>query len=153
MPWVPSDPIRILLPGVPRAWERAGHRIVTAPGRKPFVRSYVPTQTDKEQERIRKLARVAMGNKPPIDGPVELRFVAFMPVPKSWSNRKKLAALGDEIRPTPKPDLSNLVKLCEDAMNKIVFRDDSLITDSFLWKRYADRPRLQIEVRALTWTA
>lgn len=151
MPWSLGEPIKIVVPGPPKAWERAGHRIVSAPGRKPFISSYTPAQTRREETRIEALARKAMGNQPPLDCAVQLRFVAFMPIAPSWSKRKQAAALADQLRPASKPDLSNLVKLCEDAMNTVIFRDDSQITDSGLFKRYSDVPRLQIEVRALTW--
>lgn len=49
-----------------------------------------------------------------------------------------------------KPDLSNLIKLIEDALNKVAYRDDSQI---FRYddpgKYYSLRPRLEIEVRGM----
>lgn len=151
MPWSLSEPIRIVVMGAPKAWERSGLRLVSPRGRKPFISSYTPAQTRHEEARIKALAFKAMSGRSPLTGAVELRFVAHMPIPPSWSKRKQAAALADQIRPTPKPDLSNLIKLCEDAMNKTVFLDDSQITDGGIFKRYSAAPRLVIEIRSLTW--
>lgn len=151
MPWVAGDPIRIVIPGIPRPLERNRHRIVTPKGRPSFVANYLPAQSAREQSVIRKIAYDAMDGRAPIDGPLELRFVAYMGIAASWSRIKTADAITDRIRPTARPDLSNLIKQCEDAMNEIVYRDDSLITDCHLYKRFSDRPRLVIEVRSLTW--
>lgn len=151
MGWVAGEPIHIVVPGPPKAWERAGHRIVDKKDGGRFVSSYTPSKQRREQNAIRDLASRAMNGRPPFDGPIELKFVAHMTVPASWSLKRQRMALSDQIRPTPKPDISNLIKLCEDAMSKIVFRDDSLITDCHLWKRYSDRPRLDIYISFLKW--
>lgn len=151
MPWVASEPIRITIPGIPRPLERNRHRIVTPKGTPSFVANYLPAQSAREQSVIRKIAYDEMDGRPPINAPIELRLVAYLPIPASWSGKKNVAALHDQIRPASRPDLSNLVKQCEDAMNEIVYRDDSLITDCHLYKRYSLNPRLVIEVRSLTW--
>lgn len=152
MPWVTGELIKITVPGQPKAWERAGQRIVDTSDGGRFVSNFTPSKQRREQNMIRDLAHRAMDGRSPFDGPIELKFVAWMTIPASWSRKRQEMALTDQLRPTPKPDLSNLIKLCEDAMSKIVFRDDSLITDGHLWKRYSDRPRLDIRVSFLTWT-
>lgn len=153
MPWVLSDPIRIVVPGPPKAWQRAGHRIVTARDGRQFVSSFTQSQTRLAQANVRSIAYAAMGDRAPLTGAIDCRIVAYMPIPESWSKRKKAAALADQIRPTGKPDRDNLEKLVADAFKEVVWRDDSQITDGPTWKRYADKPRLVIEVRELTWVA
>lgn len=153
MPWVAGEPIKITIPGPPKAWERAGHRIVTTRTGQQFVSSYTPTQTRHEQSFIRAEACKAMGDRPLIDGPIDLRVVAYMPVPQSWSNKKRVAALADQIRPTSKPDFDNLMKSLCDALKGVVWVDDSRVTDpAGPWKRFSSKPRLVVEIRALTWT-
>lgn len=151
MPWTAGEPIRISLLGQPKALEKHASRIVNARDGRQFINNYLPARSRDEQNAIRDLAHRAMDGRPPIDGPVELKFVAYMAIPASWSLKRQRMALNDQLRPTARPDLSNLVKLCEDAMLKIVIRDDSLITDCHLWKRFSDRPRILIEVRPLVW--
>jgi Holliday junction resolvase RusA-like endonuclease len=138
--------VRIVIPGVPKAWERAGHRIARTGDGKQFVSTYTPAQTRSEQGAMKLFANRAMEGRPPLDGAIDLRLCAFMPVPRSWSGRKQQAALSGEIRPTGKPDADNLLKQV-DALTGIVFRDDAQITEATVWKRYSDQPRMVIEVR------
>jgi Holliday junction resolvase RusA-like endonuclease len=49
--------------------------------------------------------------------------------------------------PTSRPDLSNLVKLVEDALNGNAYRDDSRIVRTVAAKRYGDRARTEIVLR------
>lgn len=152
MPWSLGEPIKIIVPGVPKAWERSGARVATSKSGKAFVSHFTPTPMRREQNNIRWAAREVMGNALPLDGPIDLRVVAYMPIPASWSNRKRAAALADQIRPIGKPDFDNLMKGLCDAFKQIVWTDDSRVTDpAGPWKRYSDRPRLHIEVRLLTF--
>lgn len=149
--WQHGEVIRVVVPGPPKALERNRHRIVTTRDKRQFVANYLPSQSAKEQSTIRWFASQAMNGRAPIDGPLELKFAAYFAVPASWSKKKQAAALAGELRPGHKPDLSNLVKLCEDAMNAICYRDDSLITDCALFKRYSATPRIVIEIRPWIW--
>ncbi len=87
-----------------------------------------------------------MGGIPPLEEPLAVEIIAFMPVPESWSGRKQDMALAGEFVPTGRPDIDNLSKTI-DALNKIVWRDDSLIVDLHVWKFFSTEPRLVIEVR------
>lgn len=153
MPWTLGEPVRVVIPGPPKAWERAGHRIVTPRTGRQFVSTYTPAQTRHEQSFIRAVACTAMGDRSPFDCAIDLRVVAYLGVPASWSNKKRAAALADQIRPIGKPDFDNLAKSLCDALKGIVWVDDSRVTDPHgPWKRYSDRPRLVIEIRTLTWS-
>jgi Holliday junction resolvase RusA-like endonuclease len=146
-----GDPtaIRIVLPGVPRAWQRSGERvIVPKSGAKPFVHHFTPAQTAREQDGLRFIAQAAMRGRPPLDCAVDFRMTAFMPIPPSWSKRKQENALAGLIWPTPKPDLDNIAKM-KDALKAIVWRDDALVCAEYFLKVYSDRPRVVIEVRPL----
>ena len=153
MPWVASEPLRLVIPGVPRPLERNRHRIVNTKSGNQFVANYLPAQSAREQSVIRKIAYDAMDGRPPLLGAIDLRIVAYMPIPASWSNKKQAAALADRIRPTGRPDWENLAKML-DGLNGVVWRDDSQITDPRgPYKRYSDRPRTVIEIRELAWQA
>ena len=67
-------------------------------------------------------------------------------MPKSWSGKRRAAALSGELRPTTRPDVDNYVKAALDAINEIVVRDDSLVVELTAAKRYATSPRLTITV-------
>lgn len=53
----------------------------------------------------------------------EARIIFVIPMPKSWSKKKKFAHNGEPHR--QRPDLSNLLKALEDAC----YHDDSIIWD------------------------
>lgn len=68
-------------------------------------------------------------------------------VPGSWSKKKRAAALEGSIRPTGKPDCSNMVKLVEDALNGVAWRDDSQIVSLGVRKRYAEKPETRLTIK------
>lgn len=75
-------------------------------------------------------------------GPVIFSVVSHRRAPKSWSKRRH----GEQ--DTCKPDASNILKLVEDALNGIAFKDDSQIVASIPLKapRIGDFDWLEIEV-------
>ena len=48
------------------------------------------------------------------------------------------------------PDADNFSKAALDGCNAIIFRDDRLVTDLIVRKRYSERPRLVITVETET---
>ena len=147
---MPDPDVRFELPGVPRALERNRHRIVTTKAGGQFVANYLPAQSRAEQGAVRLFAQRAMSGRAPLDGPVELCMTAFMPVPASWSKRKQAQALAGTVRPTSKPDASNILKNIEDGLRGICVHDDSQIVAVHVWKFYSERPRVVMELRCLT---
>ena len=116
--------IRVILPGKPIPWKRAR----TCHGR------YFDAQTDVKtwmrEELLSQIGRIT-----PFTVPVVLCIEAHMPFPNSWSKKKRALLLG-----TPhhsRPDLSNIVKLIEDAFNGYLWADDSLIGRIVADKRYS----------------
>lgn len=141
--------IRFVIPGPPKPLQRNRHRIVKKKGGGQFIANYLPAESRSEQGAVRMFAALAMAGRPPLEGPLDLRMTAFMPVPPSWSQKKQRAALDGMVYPTGKPDGSNLVKLAEDAMLGVCFRDDSQIVSLHVWKAYSERARTVVEIRSL----
>lgn len=139
--------VRVVIPGPPKAWKRAGHRTIQPKdGRKAFTTTFTDTDTRSEQAVLRSLAYDAMEGRPILQGAIDFRASFHMPVPASWSQKKRTAALAGKILPTVKPDFDNLSKMI-DALKGVLWRDDALITDAHIYKRYSDRPRTIMEVR------
>jgi Holliday junction resolvase RusA-like endonuclease len=108
-------------------------------------RHYTPQETVRYENLVMMQAMQAMQDRPPVDIDVGLMFVAVFPVPDSWSAKKRAAALAGDIRPTKKPDLSNIQKALEDGMNSVVFKDDSQITESGGSKKiYGETPCVKV---------
>lgn len=108
-------------------------------------RTFTPAATRSYEAALRWAAQEAMRSMPPLDGPLVVNVTMFMPIPKSWSKSKAEQARSGLLRPTGKPDWDNGAKVT-DALNEIVWRDDSQIVDGRVVKVYSDRPRLVVTV-------
>lgn len=137
---------RIVVPGAPRGVERARSRIVTTKKGQQFVAAYTPAKTRLAAAVIKDFAEQAMAGRAPFDGPLELRYVAYLPIPQSFSKAKTAAALSGALLPTVKPDFDNIAKFV-DGLNHVVFRDDAQIAKATIWKFYSDKPRIVVEIR------
>lgn len=133
--------VEFTVPGAPR-----GKGSVRARKAGSFIQTYMSKEDRAEMLAVGMIARVAMAGRLPFTGPLELKLCAYTPIAKSWSKKQREAALAGEIFPTSKPDTSNIVKLCEDGMNAVVFTDDAQIVKLTAWKIYSSDPRVVIEV-------
>jgi len=138
------EPVTISLAGIPqgkgraRAFIRGGH-----------VGHYTPEITRTYEGMIRSAAMDVVGSKPPLVCPIEFAMRAVFPVPASWSERKRQQAITGAIKPGKKPDLDNIAKAWNDALNGVVYRDDSLICRMTLDKRYGPQALVVVTVRPL----
>ena len=89
-----------------------------------------------------------MRSKEPLSGPLCAIVTAYFAVPPSWPSKKRDAALAGIVRPH-KPDWDNVGKLACDALNGIVFVDDSQIAKAIVEKFYSEKPRTRIEITEL----
>lgn len=92
-----------------------------------FVSVRTPEETVVYENLIKTQAYQAMGDSDPFTGRVSMEARIGFQIPESWSNKKKAKAVAGEISPTGKPDIDNVVKALGDAMNGVVFKDDSQI--------------------------
>lgn len=109
-------------------------------------RVYTPSETINAEAFIRMIAAEAMQGRPPLDGPVILTLDIRVGVPRSFTKRRREAALLNEISPVTKPDLDNVVKLISDALNGITFRDDKQIVLLVAGKKYAEQAETRVTV-------
>ena len=141
-----SDPlVTITLPGNPRGKGRPRFRIVKPKYKPQFVTVYTDAETAKYERDLAIVGRQAMGRSAPLDCALTVFVEAFMPIPESWSNKKRAAAAAGDIFCTTKPDMDNIVKLL-DALNKIVWNDDAQIVMMQSHKAYSEYPRLRVSV-------
>lgn len=121
-------------------------------GRPRFGRrgSFVAVWTDKKtasyEDLLKEQGQLAIGTTPMRLGALSVRIEAGMPVPASWSQKKRLAAFAGDVSPIGKPDFDNISKIVGDALNKIVWKDDSQIIVCAFRKFYAVAPGLTISV-------
>lgn len=133
--------IEIVLTGPPMGKERV--RFVRATGR-----TYTPERTVNYEGRLALAAQQVMGGRPLYKEPLIVDLGVFMAIPKSRPKKWKAAAVSGEIRPTKKPDLDNFAKIL-DALNLVVWEDDSQIVEMNIKKFYSENPRMEVRVREL----
>ena len=110
------------------------------------MRTYTLDKTKSYEAQIGFVARGALAGAPMLAGALEVAVSAHYPIPASWSKRKRAQALRNEIRPTVKPDLDNVVKAVLDALNGVAYVDDCQVVDSHGRKSYSERPSLLVQV-------
>lgn len=131
----------IVIPG--DAVPQGRPRVVRIGGR---TIAYDPPKSKAYKARVRQYA-ARNAPKEPLEGKVQLEVQIFRSVPKSWSKKKHEAAYAGLIWPTTKPDVSNIVKGIEDALNGIWYKDDSQIVHEYSMKRYARVPGVVVKMK------
>lgn len=123
--------------GRPRASTRGG-----------FVKMYDPAKS-RDFKKYVKL--VASEHRPEslLEGPLALEVRIFKPSLKSFSKKKKAEAEQGTLRPVTKPDVDNYVKGVKDALNQVIWKDDSQVVDLHISKWYSETPRVEVTVKPL----
>jgi Holliday junction resolvase RusA-like endonuclease len=80
---------------------------------------------------------------------VELWLDINLQNPASWSKKRQQMAAAGQIAPTGKPDIDNVQKCVKDGMNGVVWRDDALVIEVRVSKRYSTAPGVCVSVEQL----
>lgn len=136
--------IEFHVPGAPQGKGRP--KIVKIGG---FSRMATPKKTANYESLVAHAAHAAMAGAPLFEGPVGCELTIHCAVPQSWSGKKQRSALASEILPTSKPDIDNVVKAIFDGCNGVLWRDDVLVVELAVRKRYAATPGVYVKVWAL----
>ena len=102
--------------------------------------SYTPTKTVQAEHRIQEQVGREWPN-PPSEAALTAVIWVYLEKPKSAKGR---------VFPTTRPDWDNYGKLVTDALNAILWKDDSFIVTGVVHKRFVDEahphPGFQIDV-------
>ena len=112
-----------------------------------FVSTYTPTKTRDYEDLIREAARKAMGTNEPLKTPVAAYIYITVPIPQSYSKKRFKACLEGIERPCKKPDCDNVMKAFLDAMNGIVYDDDSQVVSLHGTKVYGTVGLVEVLVK------
>ena len=127
--------ISFVIPGEPVAQGRPRFRVIPRKdGGKPMVMAYDPKKSKDFKAKVAKLAKVRMGRIKMLEGPLKLMVDVWFACPKSDHRTRSPVPARYH---TKKPDLSNVVKGVEDAMEGIVYKNDSQIYQSSSCKHIA----------------
>ena len=127
------------IPGKPQG--KARHRL-TRTGH-----SYTPQKTVDYENLVKECYELANGEWFAIE-PLQMEITAYYGIPKSTSKKDRERMLSGELFPTKKPDADNIAKIICDALNKVAYKDDSQIIKLIVNKKYADEPKVIVEIEA-----
>ncbi|MBL5767998.1 RusA family crossover junction endodeoxyribonuclease [Heyndrickxia sporothermodurans] len=82
--------------------------------------------------------------KMPSANPILADITFYMPIPNSWSQKKKERYNGAIHK--SKPDIDNLIKGLFDSLNKIAWKDDNQVYEVHSKKIYSFNPGIGVEI-------
>lgn len=143
---MPGEPfVTVCLSGEPGFKARHRARVAFTQNRTPYVQTYSDRATLLYEADLKAEGVKAMAGRPPLDEPLIALFEIVRAIPASFSRRKREDALAMLVMPATKPDWDNHAKV-SDALNGIVWTDDSRIVSSSVLKTYGEYPMWRVTV-------
>lgn len=112
-----------------------------------FVRTYTPKKTSDYETIVRETAQQAMGPTEPLETPTAVYLYIRLPIPQSYSKKRKEACLSGQEKPIKKPDIDNLAKSILDGINGVIWKDDSQIVSLHITKVYASGTGVDVLIK------
>lgn len=81
-----------------------------------------------------------------LEGPLYVQVKVYKPLLKSFSKKRTAEAEAGLYRPVTKPDVDNYAKGIKDALNKVIWNDDSQVVEFTISKWYSSKPRVEVEI-------
>lgn len=119
-----------------------------ATGRGKFIRMYDPPKSKKYKEYVKEVAK-EYAPPEPLEQPLRVRMIISRKYLKSWTKRKRRQAEDGVLLPITRPDLSNLCKGIEDALNGLIWKDDSQVIELSLSKIYDEEDYALVEIQTI----
>ena len=133
--------VSIVIPGPP-----------VAKGRPRFTRqgrTYTPKKSADYEAIVAAAAKAVM--PVPYDEALRVSVWVQIPIPKSWTKKKRAEKVYRAHTQTP--DLDNFIKAALDGMNGIAFTDDSLIAELSARKIWTEGPgQVVVNLEPMTWS-
>ena len=111
-----------------------------------FVQTYTDAKTIDYETHVAMKARQAIGASEPLQGALTVFLYLRYTIPASYSKKRKEACLRGVEYPK-KVDLDNVYKSITDAMQGIVYANDSQIVEAHITKVYAETAGANIMVQ------
>ena len=107
---------------------------------------YTPTKTKDYETLVEQYFLLKYPKFKVFEGRVKVSIIAYFAIPKATKKSDIKAMLDNNISPTKKPDIDNIVKVVLDSMNKFAFRDDNQITKLEVEKKYSIEDKIYIKI-------
>ena len=101
---------------------------------------------------VQNAARMEWADRPLLDEPIRLCLTFLLERPKShFGTGRNAGVLKDSAPPFPttKPDLTKIVRAIEDALTKVIWKDDSRVMWQENKKLYGAKPGVVVKVQVL----
>lgn len=134
--------------GSKKSYGKGGRSIVDANKNSRPWKNAVSAEAAKAMEVAVSKAVNLRRYRPPLEGPLELQVIFWLPRPKGHYGAKGLRPSAPPY-PAVRPDTTKLLRAVEDAMTGIIWRDDAQVVHQTAGKRYGEPARTEIQVREL----
>ena len=107
---------------------------------------YTPTRTKDYESLVEQYFLLKYPRFKALEGRIKVSIIAYFSIPKTTKKSDINEMLENNISPTKKPDIDNIVKSILDSMNKSAFKDDNQITKLEVEKKYALEDKIYIKI-------
>ena len=107
---------------------------------------YTPTKTKDYESLVEQYFLLKYTRFKILEGRIKVSIIAYFSIPKATKKSDINEMLDNNISPTKKPDIDNIVKAVLDSMNKFAFKDDNQITKLEVEKKYALEDKIYIKI-------
>ena len=107
---------------------------------------YTPTRTKDYESLVEQYFLLKYPRFKVLEGRIKVSIIAYFSIPKTTKKADINEMLENNISPTKKPDIDNIVKAILDSMNKFAFKDDNQITKLEVEKKYAQEDKVYVKI-------
>lgn len=107
---------------------------------------YTPTKTKDYETLVEQYFLLKYPKFKILEGRIKVSIIAYFSIPKATKKTDRNEMLDNNISPTKKPDIDNIVKSVLDSMNKFAFKDDNQITKLEIEKKYSIEDKIYIKI-------
>ena len=107
---------------------------------------YTPTKTKDYETLVEQYYLLKYPKINQLQGRLKVSILAYFSIPKTTKKAEINEMLENNISPTKKPDIDNIVKVILDSMNKFAFKDDTQITKLEIEKRYGLEEKVYVKI-------
>ena len=107
---------------------------------------YTPTRTKDYESLVEQYFLLKYPRFKALEGRIKVSIIAYFSIPKTTKKADINEMLKNNISPTKKPDIDNIVKSILDSMNKFAFKDDNQITKLEVEKKYSLEDKVYVKI-------
>lgn len=107
---------------------------------------YTPTRTKDYESLVEQYFLLKYPRFKVLEGRIKVSIIAYFSIPKTTKKSDINEMLENNISPTKKPDIDNIVKSILDSMNKFAFKDDNQITKLEVEKKYSLEDKVYVKI-------